>query len=175
MITGIKGIQDTGKTAVAVAIVMELVAHHGYAWSDVVANIMIKREGVHCITNELMRKYVAKMVTGGLRHKVILFDEADRLFPARFWQEREQSEALIGLWQDVKLFNNIIWTGHIGTSVDVMLRQTTQVGIIPHYIRTQDLIKVYVFNGLYRRKFMLTCPNVSKTIFPFYNRWDIVK
>ena len=175
MIVGIKGIQDCGKTAIAVATIFELVAHHGYQWSEVVSNILIRRQGVNCVTNEVMRTFITRMVSGGIKHKIILIDEADRIFPSRFWQDREQSDALIGLWQDVKLFNWIIYTAHIGTSVDIMLRQTTQIGIIPLYVKGSDLIKFTIFNALYQRTIKETAENVSKTIFPYYDRWEPVK
>lgn len=173
-IVGIRNWQDTGKSALAVATAKELVLRHGYDLTEVVANLHLNWPGAHSVNNQEMRLYIRKMVTNGLRHKIIILDEADRLFPARFWHDPEQTEALIGLWQDVKLFNWIIYTAHLGTSVDVVLRQTTQIELVPEYDEKNDCINFVVYNAQYGLVYEDTCDNVSKTIFPDYDRWEII-
>ena len=111
MIWAIRGFQDKGKTALAVGIILELCSHYGFAYDEVVANIPLLfpvEKPPHSINNIQMKKYVLDMVTRGLKHKILLIDEADRVFPARFWQKEGQTEALIGLWQDYKLFNYVL-------------------------------------------------------------------
>lgn len=173
MIVHYRGIQDCGKTATAVATVRRLIKRNGYDPGEVIANIHLKIPGTHSTNNDLMRRFVLDMVSKGLKHKVVLIDEADRVFPARFWQNNEQTTALIGLWQDVKMFNWILWTAHRGTGVDLLLRQTTQVGVRPRYYKNLDLIKARVYNSIYESKSTITIPEVSRHVFPFYDRWEV--
>lgn len=175
MIVSIRNWQDTGKTALAVGLMQELVFRHGYDFGEVVANLKLKfpvENKPHCINNKQMKKYIQDMVTNGLEHKIIIIDEADRVFPARFWHKPEQTEALIGLWQDFKLFNYIIWTGHADTGVDLVLRSVTQMELTPEYDAKKDRIPFTVYNqakGIVTNDCLL---NVSKTVFPYYDRWE---
>jgi hypothetical protein len=147
---------------------------NGYDPKEVVSNIKLEIPGTHNVNNDVLKKFVLSMVGKGLKHKIVLIDEADRVFPARFWQNQDQTLALVGLWQDVKMFNWILWTAHKGTGVDVILRSVTQIGIVPKYDKLRDMIKFRVYNGIYERKFDMACPNVSVTVFPYYHRWDPV-
>lgn len=177
MIWAIREFQDKGKTALGIGLILELCARHGYAYNEVVSNIPLifpVENPPHCINNQQMKLYVQQMVTKGLKHKVILIDEADRVFPARFWQKEGQSEALIGLWQDYKLFNHIIYTAHEGTGVDLILRQVTQMELNPTYDPVNDCIYFTIYNavdGFVDDDCLL---NVSKNIFPYYDRWKEV-
>lgn len=177
-IASFRGWQDLGKTALAVGTIRELCLYHGYSFDEVVANINLTfpvSPGCHCIDNTAMRKYVRAMVHKGLKHKIVLIDEADRVFPARFWHDKEQTDALLGLWQDYKLFNYILWTGHLGTSVDITMRQTTQIEIEPHgYDEETDSISFTVYDGLDGIVYDDEALQVSKLVFPHYNRWDVV-
>lgn len=178
MIIGIRAFQDTGKTALAIGTILELCLHHGYAFDEVVANISLNfpvDHQPHCVNNQLMKLYIKEMVTKGLRHKVVLMDEADRLFPARFWQQKEQTEALIGLWQDYKLFNYIIYTAHEGTGIDIVLRSVTQVELVPDYDAKNDCIPFVIYNAIDGFVDDDCLLDVSKNIFPYYNRWAVVK
>ena len=177
LIVGIRAFQDKGKTALAVGTILELCAKHGYSYDEVVANLHLKfpaEPGPHSLTNPEMRLFIRSMVTKGLRHKVVLMDEADRLFPARFWQQKEQTDALIGLWQDYKLFNYIIYTAHEGTSVDIVLRQVTQIELVPEYDAYGDCINFDIFNSMDGLVDDDCLANVSKNIFPYYDRWEVI-
>lgn len=178
MIVDIRAFQDQGKTALAVGTILELCAHHGYAYDEVVANIPLYfpvKNKPHSVDNEHMRWYIRKMVTEGLEHKIVLIDEADRVFPNRFWQREEQTMALIGLWQDYKLFNYIICTSHAGTGTDLILRQVTQIELEPKYDIVNDCIPFRIYNevdGFVDDDVLL---DVSVNIFPYYDRWERVK
>ena len=177
VIIAIRGFQDKGKTALAVGIVLELCARHGYDYNEVVANIPLMfpvEKPPYSITNPQMKKYILDMVTKGLKHKIVLIDEADRVFPARFWQKEGQTEALIGLWQDYKLFNYVIYTAHEGTGVDVILRQVTQMELNPEYDAINDCIYFDIYNQLDGKVDNDCLLNVSKNIFPYYDRWKTV-
>lgn len=188
MLYGVLGWQDAGKSATAVGIAKELIRYHGYKPWEVIANLCLRWQGSHAVTNDGMRQIVKAMVQEGVRHKILIIDEADRVFPARFWHQAEQTEALLGLWQDEKLFNHIIYTQHLGKGVDTMMHKATQIQIIPKYHKAADLInlivinrvdgKVFYQNGeltirprIYRDQLL----NVSKNIFPDYDRWEIIR
>lgn len=175
MITSIRGIQDCGKTATMVAAIRQHLLCDGYVPDEVYVNFKLNIPGCHCLNNAQMRLFIRKMIAEGLRHKIIGITEADRLFPARFWNNREQTETLLGLWQDEKLFNLVYYDAHIGTSVDLVLRQTRQMAMIPKYFKVLDKIRVLYINGLFRREYYLWIDNVSKVIFPYYNRWEVIK
>lgn len=179
MIVSIRQFQDKGKTALAVGTILELCARHGYDYDEVVANLHLKfpvpeDRQPHCLNNIQMRQYVKAMVTQGLKHKIVLLDEADRLFPARFWQQRGQTDALIGLWQDYKLFNYVIWTAHEGTGVDIVLREVTQIELEPDYYELEDCIPFVIYNGMDGLVDDDCLLNVSKNVFPYYDRWEVI-
>lgn len=177
MIVGIKAFQDKGKTALAVGTMLELCAHHGYAYDEIIANIPLKfpvDNKPHCLNNAQMRAFIKRMVLEGIQHKIIMIDEADRVFPARFWQKPDQTEALIGLWQDYKLFNYFIWTGHAGTGVDLVLRQVTQIELEPEYNPKTDEIPFIIYNAVDGFVSNDCLVDVSKNIFPYYDRWERV-
>lgn len=180
MIVGIRAFQDKGKTALAIGTILELCAHHGYAYNEVVGNLHFNfplppDQAPHSMHNSNMRAYVRSMVTKGIKHKVVLMDEADRLFPARFWSQREQTDALIGLWQDYKLFNYVIYTAHEGTSVDVVLRQVTQIELAPEYDAKNDCINFTIYNAVDGFVDNDCLVNVSKNVFPYYDRWEVIE
>ncbi len=180
MISSIRQIQDKGKTALMVALIIRLLINgqrwtDGYRPDDVVVNFDLKIPGAHCLTNKEMIEYIKKTVKTGIKHKIIGITEADRVFPSRFWHDREQSETLLGFWQDVKLFNQVFWDSHIGSSVDVMLRDTRQRAYIPDYNKQKDLIKYSLIDRYTMRIYKgLVVRNVSKNVFPYYNRWQVI-
>lgn len=175
MIVGIRAFQDKGKTALAVGTILELCLRHGYRFDEVVANLHLTfpvKNPPTYLNNIQMKQFIREMVDKGLKHRVVLLDEADRLFPARFWQKQEQTESLIGLWQDYKLFNYIIYTAHEGTSVDIVLRQVTQIELVPEYDPVKDKIPFIIYNafrGFVGGDCLL---DVSKNVFPYYDRWE---
>ena len=177
MIVGIRAFQDTGKTALGVGIIKHLCLHCGYSFNEVIANISLKfpvKEKPLSLNNAQIKSYVRNMVSKGIEHKVIFLDEADRLFPARFWAQHGQSEALIGLWQDRKLFNYIIYTAHEGTGVDIILREVTQIELVPNYVESENKIYFKVYNGIKGKKYRDSLLNVRENIFPYYDRWEVV-
>jgi hypothetical protein len=64
------------------------------------------------------------------------------VFPARFWSNKEQSEALIGLWQNEKLGNVIIYTAHMSSGADKIIRDATQLLHICSYNKQEDRAEV---------------------------------
>jgi hypothetical protein len=175
VIISIKGIQDCGKTATMVACIREHLLCDGYKPEEVFVNFKLNISGVNCLTNANMKQFIRDMINHGYTHRIIGITEADRIFPARFWSNKEQTETLLGLWQDEKLFNIIYYDAHIGTSVDLVLRQTRQMSLIPKYNKRLNRIRVLFINGLFQKEYYKVIENVSEKVFPYYNRWEVIK
>lgn len=172
----IRQMQGQGKTLSMVALIKNFLNPRKYTYipHEVIANFQLNIEGVHVVNNDTMRKYLYKMITEGLRHKIVAITEIDRLFPARFWQDKNQTSAILGLWQDEKLFSRIIWDAHIGSSVDLLLRQTSQYEILPQMDKYNDRLYITVLNLLNFTKTRWYVDNVSKRLFPLYDRWELI-
>lgn len=172
----LRGWQDKGKSGLAILGSKELILHHGYMPHDVVCNLGLNWPNCTCLNNAQMRVYVKKIVKEGVKHKIIIVDEADRVFPARFWHDREQTDALIGLVQDEKLFNHFFWTAHRGSGVDVLLRNATQIEIDvdPGYSAKDDCIYFTVYDQVDGIVYDDVAENVSRTLFPDYDRWKVI-
>lgn len=139
-----------------------------------------KRSGVvelqeyHYLRNKQMLQFFTAMVTKGLKHRIIFVDEIDRVFPHRFWQDREQTEALLGLWQDEKLFNYIIGTAHLGLGIDKTIRESMQIEIITEKGVKGKTANLTVLNALDMEIFDDSMENVEFVQRLFYS-WEPVK
>ena len=176
MIVGFKARQGRGKTASMVATLLDLIGRWGFSASEAVGNVSVNLDGFTKLNNKLLREYVAEMCHKGFKHKIILIDEIDRVFPARFWQQKEQTETLLGLWQDEKLFNWILYTAHLGKAIDKIIRDCTQIVVIPEYSKLDDTIFLTVINGLELTVSSDTIYPVSSLWTPklIYDRWEVV-
>jgi hypothetical protein len=174
MIIEVKGWQSSGKGLVTVACDLHHLRFDGYSPDEVYVNYKLLIPGVHCLKNQDMVQFCTDMVKKGYKHKLINITEADRVFPARYWQKIAQTEALLGMWQDEKLFNIVYYDVHAGTGVDVNLRNVRQMAMLPKYDKFHDLVNIHVINGLYGTEYDLVLPNVSKNIFPKYDRWEVI-
>jgi len=173
VITGIFGWQDCGKTLTMVACAYQL--YFGLGLEVPVGNVVLPNiKGAVALSIPALRVWMKRMIDEGLTNRIILIDEIDRVFPARFWKDREQSEALIGLWQDVKLNNHVIYTAHIGVTVDVMIRSSTRIVVLPEYDKKSDTIELMVFDGRYGLEDLNLLCDASEW-FGEYNRWQIVR
>ena len=173
MIVGIKAAQDMGKTSIMVRSCLYLLAYGGYRPEECYGNLFVNVPGFNVMNNAGLSDFMRTMVSKRMRHKVILIDEADGVFPHRFWQDKEQSKALLGLWQDIKLFNWIFWTAHLGNAVDVLLRECTQVTVIPKYRRSVDRTDAVIISSIDYTSRFVVFDHISR-IFPYYKRWDPV-
>lgn len=174
MIVNIKNKQDTGKTATLVSLYLDLCLRWGYSPQEAIGNLKIETPGFTAVKNEELREYIKKMVQKGYRHKIILIDEADGVFPARFWHNTDQTTRLLGFWQDFKLFNWILMTSHPGKGIDLIIREAISISIIPFYNKKEDTIYCTIVNG---HDLSITEDTIypAHRIFPFYHRWQPVK
>jgi hypothetical protein len=139
-----------------------------------IRNSVVELEQYHYVRNRQMVQFVKAMVTKGLKHRIILIDEIDRVFPHRFWQDQEQTEALLGLWQDEKLFNWIIGTAHLGLGIDKQIRESMQVEVITETGIKGKTVNCIVMNALDVEIFQDTMEQVPLVQRLFYS-WEPVK
>lgn len=143
-----KAAQGKGKTATVCASAVELCNWFGYDAKDIVANFHINLPGVTVLNNDDMRAWFKTVINKGIKHKIICIDEIDRVFPARLWADKEQTLGLLGMWQDEKLFNYMLYTCHLGTSIDKIIRESTQISVMPMYDKEEDRIDLDIADGL---------------------------
>lgn len=137
-------------------------------------NRVTELEDYHYLRNKNMVQFIHVMVTKGVKHRIILIDEIDRVFPHRFWQDREQTETLLGLWQDEKLFNYIIGTAHLGLGIDKQIRESMQVEVITDIGIKGKTVNCTVMNALDMEIFQDTMSQVPLVQRLFYS-WEPVK
>lgn len=161
--------QRQGGTALIIAMGLWLVANKVYKPQDVACNQTIFIEGVPAkFKNEQIKTLLRVMVRQHMRDKLFIIAECDKLFPPRRWHEKEQTEALIGVQQDEKLGNTILYDCHL-RGVDVLLDSATQIEIIPEYRPALDRIDCEI-TWLHdmRPHVSVMVEHVSETIFPYY-------
>jgi hypothetical protein len=167
MIYIVKGRQRRGKTTVAIGIAIEYVLHCGYKTSEIYSLVRLYKpngeelQDYHFMTIREMRLFVLHMIEKDIRHVILLIDEIDRVFPHRFWNKLQQSEALLGLWQDEKLFIIIIGTAHVGKAIDKTIRESMQMEIIAEIDKPRQVINLGVIDILNKRVFAGVMGNVS--------------
>ena len=147
----------------------------GYSPREVVGNLTIKMRGYTKYTKDELRQYIENMLKHEVRHKVVLIDEVDGVYPARFWNRGRQTEQLLGMWQDFKLFNWFLMTGHIGNAgSDLIVRSAASVYVEPTYIKGEDTIYLKVFN---KQRNSLSYDSIypASAMFPYYKRWEPIK
>ena len=161
--------QRKGKTALIVGSILWLMGYGGYRPSECCGNFNIFVDGYRKFTNAQMLALLKVMVQKHVRHRVVGLTEADRLFPPRNWHNKEQTNALIGLWQDEKLDNWFLYDTHWG-DVDILLREATQIIVVPEYHPELDSIWVEIISKIDRiPSISAEVTGVSRRIFPWYD------
>jgi hypothetical protein len=179
MIHIFKGKQRKGKTTVLVGTALWYVLNAGYDVSEIYSNIRLfhpngeELKTYHFLTISQMRLFVREMVEKGYRHKIIIIDEIDRVFPHRFWNKFGQTEALLGLWQDEKLFNIILGTTHIGKGTDLLIRESMQIEVFTEIDKPRDIVNLVVIDSLNQEIFDDVMYN-ARFVQRLFNSWDPV-
>ncbi len=170
-VVGVYGWQDSGKTLFMVAKALDLARR--YRFDGYVGNLRMGLPGFLALDMLGMRGYMRRAVEEELTNRLVLIDEIDRVFPARFWSDKKQSEALIGLWQDEKMGNVVIYTAHLGASVDLLVRQSTWMVVLTEFDRALDVVHLEVSDRRNDEDYSMDLVGASE-IFDKYNRWEII-
>lgn len=177
MIVGAKGFPGEGKTAALLLTMLELWRRGWYTPADTIGNVTVNAEGYTKLSNDELKQYILWLIKGEQRHKIIIADEADKIWPGRSFKDREQSEALVNLWQDQKMQLWFLYSAHKGKGVDAILRAETNILLLPRYDKASDTMDVRVLNGMRMQKFTRRVDRVSRLWvgeFPLYDRWELV-
>jgi len=178
MIYIFKGKQRQYKTTTMVAAALW---YHlrGYALSEIYSNIRLyhpngeELKSYHYKNIAEMRLFVREMVEKGFQHIIVIIDEIDRVFPHRFWNRFGQTEALLGLWQDEKLFIIVMGTMHIGKGMDLLLRESMQVEVFTKFDKVNKVVKLVGVDTLNRRIFKDKMINVA-LVQKLFDSWKAV-
>lgn len=166
---GIKGVQDTGKTSLAVKHVAWLLKYGDYKPSEVFSTVEIRISGCKFMYVDRALHHLETQIADKRMHEITVLDEADGYLSHRNWENKDQLNRLVGLWQDMKLFNFLIWTAHMGKGVDLLLRDVTQVHILPWLDREHDCTYATVINCLFMRV-LKVCYRHTSRVYPLYDR-----
>lgn len=162
---------DKGKTLGMIATALHLHLNEGYAGDDIHGNLEFHIPGYHQYDNAGIREVMRNFVKNRERHKIIMVDEVDTVFPARFFSKAEQTQTLLGLWQYTKMDSHWLGTTHLGNSTDAIIDSTVQISCIPEYDKLTDTLTIEVINGIDLDFGTLEIPEASR-LFPIYNRFQ---
>lgn len=162
---------DTGKTASMVATMLELL-RLGYSGDEVHANLWLDIEGYHYHDNASMRKFIRELLSSGIRHKIIMVDEIDSLYPSRFFKDKLQTEEILRLNQMTKTENWFLFTRHLGSSIDKIIRDCTNISVTPRYEPRLDVIRLEILNAVdCAEEVGLREIYPASAVFKYYKRW----
>lgn len=131
---------DKGKTLAMVGLTTWLLQNAGYKSEEVIGNISYFVKGYTKYDNYNLRLKILEILKTEAKHMIIMCDEMEGVFPARFYQEKEQIKQLLGLWQCTKRRVWLLYTDHEGVGVDKMGRDATNFSIEPWVDLENDVI-----------------------------------
>jgi hypothetical protein len=167
------GGQDCGKTSLMVkaAIYDHYVLKYNHP-GEQFGNLHLDLKHYTYLPSEGIIELMAVMLRRKWLHKCLYIDEADRVLSPYWWFKEEQQDAVLGSWQDIKMYNIIRYTTHFG-DVNIMLRRATQRVVLPHFFKDYDatlakLIRPH--DRWYTHRIMY---KISQS-FNVYDRWEVI-
>ena len=103
-----RGAESMGKTLWIAHFYRYLIDNKLYSPSEAVGNITLKgkyAQGYQTLKGDDLRQYLWDLTHKPYQHKIVIVDEADSEFPARFFTDKEQTEIALRLWHTAKLHN----------------------------------------------------------------------
>jgi len=170
-----RGAEGEGKTLMIAHKVRELIDKKVYAPEDITANITFKGKygyGARVLKGEDLKQYLWDAVHKEYKHKIIIIDEADTEFPARFFSTHEQTEIALGLWHTQKLGNSVFMSSHLGNGADLILYLASHYLILPKAPNWSNQSLVYAMIDCLRlRTTYWIARDIVKTML-IYNRQE---
>ena len=173
-----RGTENTGKSLWIAHFYRHLIDKCGYSPFEATGNMTFK--GVYGIgytvrKGEVLHQYLWDLTHIPLRHKIVIIDEIDSEFPARFFPSREQTQIALRMWHTAKLHNYILYASHLGHGADLIFDLATHFEIIPQEIDWQfGTMDFTVINGLDREVSDWTAYDILRTML-IYNRQEITE
>ena len=104
------------------------------------------------------------------------YDEIDSVYPSRGYKDKLQTEEVLKLNQMTKTENWFMFTRHLGSAIDKIIRDCTNISASPVYRADLDVIALEIINAV-------DCPEdlVFREVFPAsevfkrYRRWEAIR
>lgn len=129
-----RGTESTGKSLWIAHKYRYLIDKGLYLPSDAVGNMTFKGKysiGFTTLKGDDLRQFLWDLTHKPYKHKIVIIDEVDSEFPARFFVDKEQTEIALRLWHTAKLGNYILMASHLGNSTDIIMHLATHYYIFP--------------------------------------------
>ena len=129
-----RGAEGMGKTLWVAHYCRYLFDKCGFSPYNAVGNITLKGKynvGYTVLKGDDMKQYLWDLTHKPYQEKIVIIDEIDSEFPARFFADKEQTEIALRLWHTNKLHNYIFMTSHLGNSTDLIIHLASHYIIIP--------------------------------------------
>src|SRR4030042_1753352 len=173
-----RGAESKGKTLLIAHLYRELIDKGLFTPADAVGNLAFKgKYGIEyqIVKGEDLRQYLWDLTHKPYRHKIVVIDEADSEFPARFFTDKEQTEISLRLWHTAKLGNYIYLSSHLGNSVDVIMSLATHYYLYPNIPSFEsNTLNYTMFNRLEWSISNWTAHDVIATML-IYNRQELTE
>ena len=149
-----RGAESQGKTLWIAHYYRYLVDNGLYSPYDAVGNMSFKGKyaiGYQCLKGEDLKQYLWDLTHVPYKHKIIIIDEIDSEFPARYFMDKEQTEIALRLWHTAKLHNYVFMSSHLGNSTDVIMHLASHYYIFPRKpVFETNSMNFTIANGLDR-------------------------
>lgn len=147
-----RGAESTGKTLWVAHKYRYLIDKGLYTPSDAVGNMTFRGKyanGYQVLKGEDLHQYLWELTHIPYRHKIVIIDEVDSEFPARYFSDKEQTEIALRLWHTAKLHNFIFMTSHLGNSADLIMHLATHYLVFPRQpVFETNTMEFTIANGL---------------------------
>lgn len=129
-----RGAEGQGKTLWVVHYCRYLFDICGFSPYNTVGNITLKGKysiGYTVLKGDNLKQFLWDLTHKPYSDKIVIIDEIDSEFPARFFADKEQTEIALRLWHTNKLHNYVFMTSHLGNSTDLIIHLASHYIIIP--------------------------------------------
>ena len=173
-----RGAESMGKTLWIAHKYRYLIDKGLYLPSEAVGNITFKGKyslGYQTLKGDDLRQYLWDLTHIPYEHKIVIIDEADSEFPARLFNDKEQTEIALRLWHTAKMHNYILMTSHIGNSVDIIMHLASHFYVFPRQPNFgTNSMDFTLANGLDNRLSNWTAYDIIRTML-IYNRRELTE
>lgn len=173
-----RGSEGAGKTLWIMHLYRYLIDKCGYSPSEAVGNLTVKGkygQGFQTLKGEDLHEYLWKLTHEPYTHKIVIIDEIDSEFPARFFASKEQTEIALRMWHVQKLHNYVLMTSHLGKGSDLIFYLSTQFLVIPRRPNFQtNSMNFTLINGLNLTISNWTAHDIIRTML-IYNRRELTE
>ena len=173
-----RGAESTGKTLWVAHKYRYLIDRGLFTPYDAVGNITFKgkyAQGYQVLKGDNLRQYLWDLTHVPYKHKIVIIDEADSEFPARLFNDREQTEIGLRLWHTAKLHNYVFLTSHLGNSTDLIMHLASHFYIFPRQPDFEtNSMDFTIANGLDLNISDWTAQDIIKTML-IYSRRELTE